>query len=641
MKYLLTLPALTITLASCSILNIDKSLSSPDGKINVHVHNNNGQIEYQISRDGELVLESSKLGLVFTDRDLTQDLQSVSTSSTKLVDESYQLYSAKQKNIRYQANEKSFIFQNSAAQKLKVTFRVSDDGVAFKYTALGNGEQVQFSQELTSFNLPDDSRAWLQPIAEAQTGWANTNPSYEEHYQIDIPVDQSSPSPAGWVFPALYKTQSNWLALTEAGISANFHASRLAPSSANGEYTLGQPMQAEVFTNSGRLAQGKLPFSSPWRVLTIGDLKTVSESTLGTDLAEPSITMNTDFIKPGVSSWSWGLLKDDFTIFEVQKEFIDHAANMDWQYTLIDADWDRKIGFEKLKELVEYGQSKNVGVLVWYNSSGSWNQTQYSPKGQLLTSELRHQAFSQLKKLGVKGVKIDFFAGDGQSMIAYYHEILKDAAQYELLVNFHGATLPRGLHKTYPHLMTAEAVKGFEMVTFFQDSADKVASHSSVLPFTRNLFDPMDYTPTTFNPIPNIERKTTNALQLAQAIIFVSGIQHIVETPQGMKSVPYFAKDILSRLPASWDESKFISGYPGKLAVFARRSGDTWYVAGINGENKAKSIELDLSFLNGQNLSLISQGPGVKGLKMEKIVASKTTKVTLAGNDGFVMTTKF
>ena len=626
-------------------------LTSPNGELSVNVFiNEEHHVNYQINRFQSPIVLDSKLGLNLNDRDLTNNLILVSKSEISSVNEQYQLFTGKQSKVNYQANQQSYIFQNKVNQQLKITFRISNDGVAFQYQVLENptskkSSLVNVIEESTSFAFNQNTKAWLQPIAVAQTGWSNTNPSYEEHYQMGIPVGQKSPSEAGWVFPALFNTKLNtteenkdtWLAITESGLNRNFNAARLRAESDSGEYKIGKPMKAEVFTSGALMANGNLPLTSPWRVIAIGDLATVANSTLGTDLAEPQIEIDTSFIKPGIASWSWGLLKDDATIYSIQKDFIDHAADMKWQYTLIDADWDRKIGLEKMKELVTYANTKNVGILVWYNSSGDWNITPYTPKGQLLTSQQREKEFAQLAKIGVKGVKIDFFAGDGQSMINYYHDILQDAAKHKLVVNFHGATLPRGWQRTYPHLLTVEAVKGFEMITFFQENADLEASHSAVLPFTRNLFDPMDFTPTTFNDIPNIVRKTSNAFQLAQTILFTSGIQHIVETPDGMNTVPSFIKSFLQKLPPQWHESKFINGYPGKLAVFARRYENTWYISGINGENIKKTLMLDLEFLNGSSGQLIYSGKTDREMLSRSITLSRKTRIELNGNDGFVI----
>ncbi|MCE9678505.1 glycoside hydrolase family 97 protein [Shewanella sp. AS1] len=641
--------SMTLLCLSCNAAYaIDYQVHSPDQQIAVTVSLNDNKLSYRIDKNNSIVLAHSTLGLSLSDRTFYQNFSQLSASNVTKISEDYQLFTGKQTQVNYQANERQFHLVNDKAQKLDITFRVSDDGVAFHYTALNDqkteNEPKTIKAEHTSFQLPSHSKAWLQPIAEAQTGWANTNPSYEEHYLMGIDVGNASPSPAGWVFPALFNTskpttdeqQQVWLAITEAGIKGYHHASRLEAQSPDGNYQIGEPQAPEVFTHQGLLTKGKLPLDTPWRVLALGSLEQVANSTLGTDLAEPTKAFATDFIKPGLATWSWGLLKDESITYPVQKQFIDHAADMRWQYALVDVNWDRNIGDEKLAQLVEYASSKQVGVFVWYNSSGDWNTTEYSPKSKLLTKTARQQAFSKLQKMGVKGVKIDFFAGDGQSMMAYYHEILKDAAEHQLLVNFHGTTLPRGLQRTYPNLLTSEAVKGFEMITFFQDSADKEASHSTMLPFTRNLFDPMDFTPTTFNAIPNIERKTTNAFQLALPVLFISGVQHIVETPQGMKNVPDFVKAFLQELPTQWDESRYVAGTPGKLAVFARHRGDTWYLAGINGENQVKELNLDLSFLPQQQAQMISSDDFL-GFKQTHIIPSSKTRITLQGNDGFVI----
>ena len=279
---------------------------------------------------------------------------------------------------------------------------------------------------------------------------------------------------------------------------------------------------------------------------------------------------------------------------------------MHWSYCLIDVAWDKKIGYEKIKELANYASAKNVGLILWYNSSGDWNETTYTPKSKLLTHEDRVKEFGRLHEMGIKGVKIDFFGGDGQSMIKYYIDILRDAAAYKLLVNFHGATIPRGWHRTYPNLMTMEAVKGFEYVTFAQENADEEPVHCAILPFTRNVFDPMDFTPMSLHNVPHITRRTTAGFELALPVLFLSGIQHLVETPAGMQHVPEEIREFLRALPVAWHDTKFITGYPGKEVVIARRYNDTWFIAGINGEATTKTIEIDLSFLAGMKGYIIT-----------------------------------
>jgi hypothetical protein len=472
-------------------------------------------------------------------------------------------------------------------------------------------------------------------MSVAQTGWSNTNPSYEEHYRREIAVGTPSPIAAGWVFPALFRTGDTWVALTEAGMDGSWHASRLQADSTGGVYRLGLPMAAEVTPGGALLAESSGELVSPWRVIALGSLGTLVESTLGTDLAAPAIAFDAALVKPGHASWSWALLKDDATVIDVQKKFIDYAADMHWDYTLVDADWDRKIGYERLRELAAYGASKGIGLLAWYNSSGAWNTTPYTPKDKLLSHEQRVAEFARLREMGVKGVKIDFFGGDGQSMIAYYVGILNDAAQAGLLVNFHGATLPRGWARTWPNLMTTEAVRGLEFTTFTQDDQDAVPAHAAMLPFARNLFDPMDFTPMVFGDIPKIRRATRNGFELAESVLFLSGIQHFAETPEGMATAPNYVKTFLQDLPRSWDEVKFIAGYPGRYAVIARRSGKDWYVAGFNAGDADLRLELDLGFLAGREGQLITDGAGERQFSQSPVRGGKQG-ISIKARGGFV-----
>jgi alpha-glucosidase len=611
------------------------ALSSPDRHITVEVSvTPQRTLAYTVKRDGKPVILASDLGLKLEGADLSDELKLARVSPTRVVKDSYEMAVGKKRHITYTANEQIFTVHNARSQKMNVEFRVSNDGVAFRYVVAEPNQK--FVAEATSFAFAATTKAWLQPMSIAQTGWMNTNPAYEEHYQREIAVGAPSPMAAGWVFPALFKSGDTWVALTEASMDGSFHASRLAANSAGGKYKLAGPAAPEVFSNGGALlAQGAEKLVSPWRIIALGALPTVMQSTLGTDLAAPAIAIDKARVMPGHASWSWALLKDDGTVYDVQKKFIDYAADMRWDYTLVDADWDRKIGYDKMRELAAYGASKNVGVLVWYNSSGPWNKTEYTPKNALLTHEQRVKEFKRLAEMGIKGVKIDFFAGDGKSMIDYYVGMLQDAADAGLLVNFHGATLPRGWARTYPNLMTVEAVRGLEFTTFTQADQDAVVRHAAMLPFARNLFDPMDFTPMVFGDIPTIKRATRNGFELAEAVLFLSGIQHFAETPEGMATAPGYVKTLLQDLPRSWDDVKFVDGYPGRHVVIARKSGDAWYVAGLNADDSDKPLTLDLSFLGKRKGQLITDGKGEREFEQTAIAGGKT-KVTIKAHGGFV-----
>lgn len=612
-----------------------QALGSPDGQLQVDVSvNAEQQLVYTVQRAGQPVLLASRLGLVLAQGDFANGLKLVATSPVEAHHEHYTLAAGKKSSIDYRANEQRFTVANAVGQKFVLTLRASNDGLAMRYTMDGPGRK-QFKDELTSFAFPAEARAWLQPMSVAKTGWKRTNPSYEEHYLTDIPVGTAAPSHAGWVFPALFRSGANWVALTEAGMDGRFHASRLAADSTGGTYRIGLPEASEVNTNGHLLADVNGPLTTPWRVLAIGPLKTVMESTLGTDLAAPAVAFDKNKLKPGHASWSWALLKDDATVYDVQKRFIAYAADMGWNYTLVDADWDRKIGDAKMKELADYAKTKNVGLLAWYNSSGAWNDTEYSPKSALLTKEARAREFARVKAIGIKGLKVDFFGGDGASMQAYYVDLLKETAAAGLLLNFHGATLPRGWARTYPNLLTAEAVRGLEFTTFTQEDQDKVPRHAAMLPFARNLFDPMDFTPMVFADIPNIQRATRNGFELAESVVFLSGIQHFAETPEGMATVPAYVKGLLRELPRHWDEVRFLDGEPGKYVVLARRAGKQWFVAGLNADDQPRDVQLDLAWLGTREGQLITDGAGEREFTEGKLTAPAAT-LTLAPHGGFV-----
>jgi len=616
--------------------------ASPGGDLAASVGlDDGGRPWFQLFRDGEPVIQPSPLGLRLHNTAFEEALGLVAASEVAAVTDSYRLWTGKRKSIDYRANQVSVTLANADGHNLVVVLRLSDDGLAYRYELPGESEDGRVVvAERSGVHFFPATRAWLQPKAEAQSGWSNVNPSYEEDFLQDIAVGTPSPTENGWVYPALFRYGDTWIVLSETGMDGHYAGSSLAQTSEDGLYQLRFPQPPEVFTNGRLLPEARLPFASPWRLVLAGDLATLVESTLGTDLALPSQLDYTGFLRPGVAAWSWGVLKDDATVYPVQKDFVDYAAWMSWPYVLVDADWDQKIGYERIGELAAYAAERGVGLLLWYNSSGAWNQTVYTPKSQLLTRADRRAEFARLRSMGIRGVKVDFFPGDGASVMQYYQDILRDAADFELLVNFHGATLPRGLERTFPNLMTVEAVKGFEFITFEQENADREATHAAMLPFTRNLFDPMDFTPTVLGDIPNIERRTSNGFQLALPVLFTSGIQHLVSTPEQMQAMPEFVTDYLRELPGQWDDSRFIEGFPGRYVAIARRAGSRWYLAGINAEPRPRQFRLDLSFASASHGRLIRDGKHPRDLELAEF--SRDTQVAdvavdVAPGGGFVI----
>jgi len=617
-------------------------LESPDKSIVLHVSlSASGEIQYSVQRTGVNVIQPSALGVMMKGHDFIHGMKLVSSSKPERITDSYQTKNAKKSSILYQANQLVISFANEEQKKMDLIFRLTNDGAAFRYSFpwIKNNETIV--KEYSSFAFDKETRAWLQPMSEAKTGWQRCHPSYEEHYLQNISVGTPSPLKSGWVYPALFKTNDTWVLITEAALDGTYCGTRLINDSASAVYSIGFADPREVFTGGGYLPENNKAWLTPWRIITMGSLKTIAESTLGTDLAPAAVLKDASFVKPGKASWSWINSKDDNITFNEQKKYIDYAADMHWQYCLIDADWDTKIGYDKVAELSAYAKQKNVGLLLWYNSAGDWNTVAYHPKDVLLTREGREKEFSRLQAMGIKGVKIDFFGGDGQSMIKYYVDILNDAAKYKLLVNFHGATLPRGWQKTYPHLMTAEAIYGMEMVTFDQSAADKQANHCAMLPFTRNAFDPMDFTPMNLTGLTssNCTRKTTPAFELALSVLFLSGIQHYAQAPEGMVRVPNEVKTFLRKLPDNWDDVKFLEGYPGQYAVIARKSGNRWYIAGINGDKNEKKINLDVTSFKKNKVTLFTDGTNSELFSKAVLDAAKqkSCDITMNANGGFVM----
>ncbi len=620
----------------------DDTLKSPNDKVSVIFSlTPAGEPVYSVSHSDSTILKQSKLGIVRSDDDFSTNLTLDSASNETIVTDNYTLLHGKRLNCSYTGNKRVFYLKNSNTKPMNIIFQVSDDGVAFRYHFPGETDTtIRILNEATSYHFNLSARAFLQPCQNSRTGWCNTQPSFEEHYYKDIAVGTSAPNSAGWVLPALFKSGDFWISITETAVDTSYCGSRLSQLSPDGEYTVQFPQATEGRTGEPVLPESVLPWSTPWRIIAVSDsMATLVESTLGTDLAIPARYDVSSWLEPGVASWSWVILKDGATVYNTQRQFIDFAASMNWKYCLIDALWDSQIGYTQIQQLADYAETKNVKILLWYNSAGDWNTTPQTPRDKMLTTGSRNAEFQILQDMDIGGIKVDFLAGDGQSMMKYYIDILKDAAKYNLAVNFHGCTFPRGWYRTYPNLVSMEAVKGEEYVTFDQYDADQQPSHCATIPFTRNLFDPMDFTPVNFSGIPNITRRTTGGFEIALSVLFTSGIQHIAETPSGMASQRDFVIKYMSNLPDRWDDTKFIDGFPGKFVVLARKTGDVWYIAGINGENTTRTLTLNLSFLSDTTERvIITDSVNTQFLIERNIDLSSPVNITMYPYGGFVIT---
>jgi len=644
-----TLALLTFLLSACAPRLVrapvqdDNTVRSPDGRVVVSFRlDSAGSPHYAIAFAGDPVLQESRLGLVRDDADFSRGLRLRSVSGVMPVEDRYEVLTAKRRQNLYRANLRLYHLETADGKPLDVEFQVSNDGVAFRYLFPNtSAEARRLLEEVTSYRFLPESSAWLQPMQQAKTGWGASNPAYEEYYQKDIPVGTPSTLGQGWVYPALFRSGEVWLLVSETGLDRDYAGTRLRHESPGGEYTVGFPDPREMRGSGPVNPTSTLPWSSPWRLVVIGGLRTIAESMLGIDLAIPARVRPAGEVVPGKASWSWPLLGDGSAVFDTQKEFVDYAASMGWRYCLVDALWDTQIGYQRIQELIDYATTKNVRILLWYNSAGAWNTTPQTPRDVMLTRASRVAEFQRLKDMGVAGLKIDFFGADGQDMIAYYHDIMTDAAPFGLLLNFHGATLPRGWSRTYPHLMTVEAIKGLEFATFEQGNADHVPSHATMLPFTRNVFDPMDFTPMALDRFPRTQRRTTAAAELAQSVLFTSGIQHYAEVPAGMAQAPAYVREFLREVPSVWDDVRFLAGYPGQYVVLARRSGGTWYLAGLNGEDTERTLTLDLRWLMGEDgraVTIITDGNDPLGFarREAELSAGGQLELRLEPRGGFV-----
>ncbi len=620
--------------ASCAAA---ASLTSPDSRIAVTVNAIDKAATYAVTFNGQTVLEPSPLGVVTDKGRWDKDVELAEASAAEQVADRYILAHGKRRMCVYQANRQIFALKNRDGAVLNVVFQVSNDGVALRYMlpAWSEHKELRIDREATGFNLPANTRAWMMAMDEPGSGWAKVNPAYERFYDIDIPATTASPTGVGWAFPTLYRIGDHaWLQLMESGVDGGYCGARLSSPDDEGVFRIDFPPAAENAGQGAAEPTVELPFASPWRVMVIGaSPATIVESTLVTDVAPPTQVENADFVKPGWATWSWLPEKDRSTVFERQKDYIDLAVKLGFQYCLVDALWDVQIGEEKLAELARYAADHGVGLLVWYNSNGRWNEAPQTPKNRMHERDVRRREFAKLRRIGVKGVKIDFFGGDKQSTMQLYEDILRDAADFEILVNFHGSTIPRGWERTWPHLMTMEGVRGYEFFTFREEGAVQAAEHATMVPFLRNAIGPMDFTPTCLGPFLNTEktvkRHTTDACDLAMTVVFESGIQHLGVTPDDIAAAPAALVEWLKALPPRWDDTRFVKDVPGKYVVIARRAGDTWYVGGINAPGVPRNVQLDLSFI-GKSLTGRLLGDAGEGAELESRPIQPQDKTTFA-----------
>ena len=624
----------------------EKSFTSPDGKLKVVVEDQNGIATYRINLGETEFIGSSPLGLNTNMGNYTNEL-TLAGCEVKTVKESYDLRNIKRSHVDYEATEAVCSFEQKGKKVMDVVFRVSNRDVAYRYRILPQRDTkvCVVKEEASGFKLPDGTTTFMCPQSKPMGGFARTSPSYETSYTLDDEMGKNGWG-EGYTFPCLFRVgDKGWVLISETGVDGGYVASRLL-NVTGGLYKIGFPQEGEGNGWGSTSAAVALPCETPWRTITVGTtLANIVETTVPFDLVAPKYQASQEYIY-GKGSWSWIIGMDPSCNFDEQKRYIDFSAAMGYQTVLIDALWDVQIGYDKIAELAEYGKSKGVGLFLWYNSNGRWNDAPQSPIGKMDRSRERRAEMAWMKKVGIRGIKVDFFGGDKQNMMQLYEDILSDANDFGILVIFHGCTLPRGWEKMYPNYAASEAVLASENLHFGQGSCDAEACNATIHTFIRNTVGSMDFGGSTLNKYYSADNKrgthrvTSDVYALATAVLFQSAVQHFALAPNNLTDAPDWAIDFMKNVPTTWDEVKFIDGYPGKYAIIARRAGDHWFIVGVNAEKEPVMAKIDLSMYGkGAELLVYSDDAQLNG-SVKTVKAKKQLAVTIPTNGGLVIVNK-
>ena len=643
--------AAALAFAVLTAFATEKSFQSPDGRMSVTVNDEGGVPAYQVVLDGTTFIERSPLGVKMNFGDLSQGLTLKDCQISTVKDE-YSLKTIKQSHVSYEATEAVCQFEKQGKPAIDVIFRVTGRDVAYRYKIYG-GKRDMFSavveSEASSFVLPQGTTTFLCPQVKPMGGFARTYPSYETAYTWD---DQ--PGKNGWgqgyTFPCLFKTTAGWVIISETGTDGNYVGCALQ-NDGDTKYSIAFPQKEEMDGWCTPTASVSLPALTPWRTMTIGTtLAPIVETTVANDLVQPKYKASKEYTY-GKGSWSWIIRMDGSCNYKEQKEYIDFSAAMGYRSVLVDAHWDSQIGYDRIAELSRYAQSKGVGLFLWYNSNGSWNDAPQGPRHKMDRSAVRRKEMKWMQENGILGIKVDFFGGDKQVMMQLYEDILTDANEFGLQCIFHGCTLPRGWERMYPNYVASEAVLASENLSFGQNNCDAEAKNGCTHTFIRNTVASMDFGGSALNKRYSTGndrgtyRRTSDVYALATAVLFQSSVQHFALAPNNLEDAPAWAIDFMKQVPTLWDEVRFIDGYPGKYVIIARRAGDKWYVAGINAEKQPLKKTLTLPmFAKDTQLTVYADDPkytndprlagNVRQVKQNK---KQQIAITIPENGGIVI----
>jgi alpha-glucosidase len=551
-----------------------------------------GRVALDVVNGATTLVQATRLGLTGSDGDFRDGLTFVGRTDTTVTD-AYTMVTGKEEERAYTFSESVFEFANEAGAHFSIAVRLSDEGAAYRYLVAGEGEH-RVDDESGAWELPVDGAAWMQR-------------SYAVNYEAEwMQTTATASNGTGNVgYPALFQQGEHYVLLTEADLHGDYSGSHLAHAGGTLRYGV-DLFQGAPVTTTGDL-------STPWRVAIVGGLDTIVESTIVDDLATPNQLADEDtaWIKPGVSSWSWltdwNSPKDEAR----QRDFIDLSARNGWEYALLDEGWDASW----VPRTVRYAETKGVDVIIWFHSR------------DLRTQEQRDEWLPRIASWGVKGIKVDFMDTDSQEIHQWYDRIAADTAANHLMINFHGASLPTGMQRTWPHIMSYEAVRGAENGIS--------PARSLMVPFTRNVVGSMDWTPVTFS---RGNGNSSKAHEVAMSIVYESGWQHLSDKPEAYAAEPN-AERFLQNLPAHWDETQLVSGTPASDVVLARRSGDRWYVGGMRA-GSGEPLQLPLEQFGGKHLIVdLLTDDGTNGsatvLTTTHTTKDQTLSIPTAINGGF------
>ena len=588
------------------------------------------------------------------------------------VSEHYKLSRSKKSDVEFNGNKLICTFKNRKGGEMRVEFIVANNDVAYRYDipAQGKTKSIRIMEEKSSFVFPGGTTAYLSPQSDPMIGFKRSKPSYEEEYVLDAALDAPSRYGRGYTFPCLFniKPEEIWVLVSETGVDSRYCASRLGEYM-DGGYKIDFPMPEENNGNGTSEPAFALPGKTPWRTITVGNsLNPIVETTIPWDVVNQKYQPGFE-VNPGRGTWSWIVWQDGSCNYDDQIKYIDLANQMGYEYILIDAWWDKNIGYEKMEQLIDYAHKKNVDVFLWYSSSGYWNDIEQSPNNKMDNPIDRKNEMDWMRRNGVKGIKVDFFGGDKQETMRLYESILSDANDYGLMVIFHGCTLPRGWERMYPNYVGSEAVLASENLIFNQHFDNEEAKNATLHPFIRNTVGSMEYGGCFMNRFMNkgnkdgIYRTTSDIFQLATTILYQNAIQNFALTPNNIDDAPAICIEYLKSVPVEWDETRLIDGMPGKYVVIARRHNNDWYVAGVNATSEPLKLNLNVDMLSGKDITLycdtftkeakrrickadknskkeiiLKSSDFISGKRSVKVNDKGTVPVTILPNGGIVIT---